>query len=161
MLDNLRRDAARLRGRSRRGAPWYWLEALLTDNGFQAVVLYRLASWYKRHGLPLLGPATGRFNAVSRPQTSTVFLFLIIAVRAASFLLHRLTEAVAFTIHLEDVTIVGKSIQQRGGHPFSLKDLDPLTEWQVACDQEAATFISIGEDLKEQLRAGAGEREIA
>ena len=59
MLDNLRADAARLRaGRGR----LYWLEALLLDNGFQAVVCYRLARWFKARRIPFFGPAIARFG---------------------------------------------------------------------------------------------------
>jgi serine O-acetyltransferase len=59
VLDNLRADAARLRaGRGR----LYWLEALLLDNGFQAVVCYRLARWFKVRRIPFFGPATARFG---------------------------------------------------------------------------------------------------
>lgn len=56
MLDNLRRDTARLRLIKSKGAPWYVLESLLFENGYQAVVLYRLSHWFRRRGIPLLGP---------------------------------------------------------------------------------------------------------
>lgn len=41
---------------------------------------------------------------------------------------HRLFEAEAFTIHLEDVAMVSESIQQSGGHAFALEDLAPVAE---------------------------------
>jgi serine O-acetyltransferase len=63
MLANLRRDAARLAenapGKSSFRAV---VEGLLFDNGFQAVVLYRLARWFKVRRIPFFGPAFARLN---------------------------------------------------------------------------------------------------
>lgn len=59
MLAELRADAERMReGRGR----YYWLEALLLDNGFQAVVCYRLAHWFRKIGIAFFGPAIARFG---------------------------------------------------------------------------------------------------
>lgn len=60
MLDKVAADARRLSGASSRGWPWYVFEALLFDNGFQAVLFYRAASWFRHHGIPFLGPALSR-----------------------------------------------------------------------------------------------------
>lgn len=76
-------------------------------------------------------------------------------------LFHRLFEAKAFAIHLEDVAMVRESIQQGCRHAFALEDLAPFTEGQVAGDQQAAAFVAIGEDLEQQLGSGAAEREVA
>ena len=62
MWDNLRADTRRLREIKRKPAPWYVLESLLFENGYQAVVLHRLAHWFKAHGVPVLGPAIARYN---------------------------------------------------------------------------------------------------
>jgi len=35
---------------------------LLFENGYQAVVLHRIASFFKRHRIPVLGPLTARFS---------------------------------------------------------------------------------------------------
>lgn len=48
MFDNLVADTRRLREIKTRRAPWYVLESLLFENGYQAVVLYRLAHWFRR-----------------------------------------------------------------------------------------------------------------
>lgn len=53
-----------------------------------------------------------------------------------------------------------QAVQQGGGHPFALKDLAPVAEGQIACDQQAAAFVAIGEHLEQQFRAAATEREI-
>lgn len=62
MWDNLRADTRRLREIKSKPAPWYVLESLLFENGYQAVVLHRLAHWFKAHGIPVLGPAVARYN---------------------------------------------------------------------------------------------------
>lgn len=62
MLDNLVADTRRLKLNRKGTFPWYVIEALLFDNGFQAVVTHRIASWCKRHGIPVLGPFFARLG---------------------------------------------------------------------------------------------------
>ena len=62
MFDNLRDDTRRLRAIKRKPFPWYVVESLLFETGYQAVVLHRLAHWFKSHGVPALGPAVARLN---------------------------------------------------------------------------------------------------
>ncbi len=62
MWDNLRADTRRLREIKSKPAPWYVLESLLFENGYQAVLLHRLAHWFKAHGIPIFGPAIARYN---------------------------------------------------------------------------------------------------
>jgi len=42
--------------------PWYVIESLLFENGYQAVVLHRIAHWFKSRGVPVLGPLFARLN---------------------------------------------------------------------------------------------------
>lgn len=63
MPSHLRRDAARLVENAPGRSPVrVVVEALLFDNGFQAVVLYRLARWFKARRIPFFGPAVARLN---------------------------------------------------------------------------------------------------
>jgi serine O-acetyltransferase len=62
MFENLREDTRQLRAIKRKPFPWYVLESLLFESGYQAVVLHRLAHWFKRRGIPVLGPAVARLN---------------------------------------------------------------------------------------------------
>jgi len=62
MFDNLRQDTRRLREIKTKGFPWYVVESLLFENGYQAVVLHRLAHFFKRHGVPVLGPFFHRLS---------------------------------------------------------------------------------------------------
>ena len=87
------------------------------------------------------------------PQRSILFASLLV-------LFHRLAEAKAFTIHLKDFTVVSQAVQQSGRHAFALKDLTPVAERQIAGQQQAAAFVAVREDLKQQLRTAATERQI-
>ena len=62
MFDNLREDTSRLKLTKTKGFPWYVIESLLFENGYQAVVLHRIAHWFKSRGIPLFGPLVARVN---------------------------------------------------------------------------------------------------
>jgi serine O-acetyltransferase len=62
MWENLRADTRRLREIKSRSAPWYVLESLLFENGYQAVVLHRVAHWLKRRRVPILPAAIHRWS---------------------------------------------------------------------------------------------------
>jgi serine O-acetyltransferase len=62
MFDNLRADTRRLREIKSKPFPWYVLESLLFETGYQAVVLHRLAHWFRARRVPLCGPAIARWN---------------------------------------------------------------------------------------------------
>ena len=62
MFDNLPHDTRRLREIKRKPFPWYVVESLLFETGYQAVLMHRLAHWFKRLGIPVLGPAVARLN---------------------------------------------------------------------------------------------------
>jgi len=60
ILDPLREDTRRLREIKSKRFPWYVIESLLFENGYQAVVLHRIAHAFKRRGIPVLGPLVQR-----------------------------------------------------------------------------------------------------
>jgi serine O-acetyltransferase len=62
VLDNLRQDTRRLKLTKFKEFPWYVVESLLFENGYQAVVLYRIAHWFKARGVPVLGPLFARLS---------------------------------------------------------------------------------------------------
>ena len=61
-MKNLIADTRRLRCFKTKSFPWYVLESLAFENGYQAVVLYRIASWFKSHRVLLLGPLFARLG---------------------------------------------------------------------------------------------------
>ena len=62
MFDNLRHDTRRLREIKTKPFPWYVLESLAFENGYQAVVLHRMAHVFKRRGIPFFGPFLHRLS---------------------------------------------------------------------------------------------------
>src|SRR5262249_38678633 len=80
---------------------------------------------------------------------------------AALLCLHRLAESITLAIHLEDVAMVAKPVEQGGGHPLALEHLPPFTERQIARHQDAPPLIAVGEDPEEQLDAASAHRHVA
>ena len=62
MLDNLKEDTRRLKMIKTKDFPWYVIESLLFETGYQAVVLYRIAHWFKSRRVPVLGPLFARYS---------------------------------------------------------------------------------------------------
>ncbi len=62
MWDNLRADTLRLKEIKTKAAPWYVIESLLFENGYQAVFLHRIAHWFKSKNIPFCGPLFARVN---------------------------------------------------------------------------------------------------
>lgn len=62
MLENLRADTRCLKSIKTKSFPWYVLESLLFENGYQAVVLHRIAHWFKSRKIPFLGPMVARMS---------------------------------------------------------------------------------------------------
>jgi serine O-acetyltransferase len=62
VLDNLRQDAARLAEVKGKPLGRAVVEGLLFENGFQAVVIHRVAHWFRSRGIPFFGPLVARLN---------------------------------------------------------------------------------------------------
>ena len=69
-----------------------------------------------------------------------------------------LLETVAVAVHLQDVNVVGEPVKQSAGEPLGAEHVGPLVEGQVGGDQDGAPFVALAEDLKEEFRAGGGQR---
>ena len=70
-------------------------------------------------------------------------------------------EAVAVPIHLQDVDMVGETIEEGSGKPFRAKDLGPLVEGQVGGYQDRASLLALAEHLEEQLGPSLRQRHEA
>ena len=64
-MKNLAADARKLQDKGDRSLAFYVIEAILFDNGFQAVVLHRIAACLKRWGIPVLPAWVARYNIFS------------------------------------------------------------------------------------------------
>jgi serine O-acetyltransferase len=60
VFENLKQDTRRLREIKSKPFPWYVLESLLFENGYQAVVLHRIAHWFRSRRIPVIGPLVAR-----------------------------------------------------------------------------------------------------
>lgn len=126
MFDNLRHDTRRLREIKTKGFPWYVLESLLFENGFQAVVLHRVAHWFKSHGVPVLGPFFARLSlfltGVDIAPGATIGPGLMIGhgtglvigdrvrIGARAHLLHQVTIGSPATDRREEMPVLGDDV---------------------------------------------------
>ena len=67
-----------------------------------------------------------------------------------------LVEPVAVAVHLQDVDMVSKTIQQCPGQALGTEHLRPLVERQIGCHQGGAAFIALAEHLEQKLSTGLG-----
>src|SRR5665647_3708811 len=80
---------------------------------------------------------------------------------SALLCLHRLAEAVALAIHLENVAVVAQPVEEGRRHPLSLEDLAPLAERQVRRHQQASPLVTVGDDPEQQLHTSSAHRHVA
>jgi hypothetical protein len=72
-----------------------------------------------------------------------------------------LVEAVSVAVHGEDADVVGQPVEQRTGETFGAEHLGPVLERKVGHDDCRAAFISLRDDLEQQLRPCGGQRHLA
>src|SRR5207302_235035 len=60
------------------------------------------------------------------------------------------TEAIGLAPEEQDVGMVGKSVEERGGEAGIPKHLDPAGEVQVRGEEQAAPFVALGAELEQQ-----------
>ena len=61
----------------------------------------------------------------------------------------------------DDVAVVGKSVEKRGGHLGVAEDARPFSEGEVGGDDDGGLLVETADQVKEQLAAGLGERQVA
>lgn len=57
--------------------------------------------------------------------------------------------------------MVGETIEKRGGHLRVAEDSGPLSEGEVGGDDNRGLLVEPADQVKEQLAAGLGERQVA
>ena len=72
-----------------------------------------------------------------------------------------LAQSEAFAVHLEDMHVVGQSVEDGAGQALCSEDLGPFVERQVGCDDDGAALVALRYDLEEQLGAGLAEGDEA
>jgi hypothetical protein len=75
--------------------------------------------------------------------------------------LEAVTEAPALVAGVDDVRSVGEPVDDRFGEPGVGEHLRPFPERQVGGDDQAGAFVSLGEDLEDELGGAVWQREVA
>ena len=126
MPANLARDVARLRTDGQSVGAGRVLGALCFDNGFQAVLFYRLARWFKVHRVPFFGPFFSRlglfFTGVEISPSAEIGPGLRIShgtgtviggfarIGADAIILHQVTIGAPSEGRLEEMPVVGDGV---------------------------------------------------
>ena len=70
-------------------------------------------------------------------------------------------EAPALVAGLDDVAMMGQPIEQGRGHLGVAEDARPLAEVEVGGDDHRGLLVEMADQMKQELSAGLGERQIA
>jgi hypothetical protein len=70
-------------------------------------------------------------------------------------------EAPAVVSGLDDIAVVGQSIEQRGGHFGVTEDARPFTEGEVCDDDDRGALVEAADEVEQELTAGLCEGQIA
>ena len=68
-----------------------------------------------------------------------------------------LRQTVALAVHLQDVDVVGETVEQGAGQPLAAEDFGPFVEWQIAGHQGGAALVALAEHPGQQLRPALRE----
>jgi len=70
-------------------------------------------------------------------------------------------EAPALVAGLDDITMMGETVEQCGRHLRIAEDAWPFTECEIGRDDDRGSLVETADHVEQQLSAGLGEREIA
>ena len=63
-----------------------------------------------------------------------------------------LLEPIALAIHLQDVDVVGQTVEQAAGEPLGGKDAGPFIKGQIAGHQGRAAFVALATPATKLIR---------
>ena len=67
-------------------------------------------------------------------------------------------EAPGFVAGLDDLAMVGETIEQRGRHLGIAEDGGPFSEGQIGGEDDRGALVEPADQMEQQLSAGLGER---
>ena len=70
-------------------------------------------------------------------------------------------EAPALVARLDDVAVVGETVEQCGGHLWITEDARPFAEGEIGGDDDRGALVEAADGVEQQLPTGLGERQIA
>ena len=62
---------------------------------------------------------------------------------------------------LNDITVVGETVEQRGGHLRVPEYGRPLTECEVGSDDDGSLLVELADQMEQQLAAGLREWQVS
>ena len=65
-----------------------------------------------------------------------------------------LVETIALAVHLQDMDVVGETVEQGPGQAFRAEHFRPLVKGQIAGHQGGATLVTLAEHLEQEFGAG-------
>lgn len=161
MLKFLAADTRRLKLNRTTGFPWYVLEAVLFENGYQAVVCYRLASWFKRNKIPLFAPFFARLGlfltGVDIAPGARIGPGLVIShgtglvigshveIGERAILLHQVTIGAPDANRLEDMPQIGDDVYIGAGASV-------IGRIQIGSRVVIGTNTTVTEDVSDDMR---------
>jgi len=84
-----------------------------------------------------------------------------IDLKTSRFESRPILEAPTVVPRLDDVAVVGQTIQQRAGHLGVHKDTRPFTKGEIGRHDDGGALIELADQIEQQLTTGLGEGEIA
>src|SRR6516164_11127618 len=82
-------------------------------------------------------------------------------VRDATGTTLALLEAIAVGVHLEDVDVVSKPVEQSAGQALGGEHAGPLVEGQIAGDDGRSALVALAEDFEHSNSAARRQRDVA
>ena len=70
-------------------------------------------------------------------------------------------EAPTLVAGLDDLAMMGETVEQRGGHLGVAEDGGPFAEGEVGGDDDRGSLVEPAHQVEEQLPAGLGEGQVA
>ena len=98
--------------------------------------------WGRLERSPAAARRATRLEVERKPPSKLAYLRER-PTRGESFLLPNDFETIAVAVHLQNVNVMGQSIQERSGETFRSEDLGPFGERQIAGHQRRRPFVAL------------------
>ena len=70
-------------------------------------------------------------------------------------------ESPAVIAGLDNVTVMGQPVEQRGGHLGVAEHAGPFTEGKVGGDDDGSSLVEPADEMEQKLAAGLGKGQIS
>ena len=70
-------------------------------------------------------------------------------------------ESPAIVAGLDDVTVMGQPVEQRGGHLGIAEHAGPFAEGEIGGDDDGGALVEPADEVEQELATGLGEGQIS